>query len=142
MRLLNGRRQMLIQDEITGATEDVQWRMHTNATISYSDNNRTAELSLGGEKLQVQILSPDNAAFETLQPVPYSTDPATPGGDLSSDLPNPGVSVLAMTLDKPGDTNIQVLFNPQWSGMSSSDYITPSNVSLKDWTLRSHDKSS
>lgn len=139
MRLLNGRKQMLIQDEISGANEDVQWRMHTNATISYSDNNRTAELELGGEKLQVQILSPDDAAFETLQPVRYSSDPSVPGGDLSSDLPNPGVSVLAMTLESPGDVNIQVLFNPQWDGMKSSDFVTPSTVSLSDWSLRSHD---
>lgn len=142
IRLLNARRQMLIQDEISGANEDVQWRMHTNATISYQDNNRTAELKLGGESLQVQILSPEDASFETLQPVRYDSDPPLPDGEYNVDHPNPGVSVLAMTLSSPGDTNIQVLFSPQWDGMSSSDFVTPSSVSLSDWSLRSHDDSS
>lgn len=141
MRLINGRKQMLIQDEISGAGGDVQWRMHTNATISYSDNDRTAELSLGGETLNVKILSPENASFETLDPVRYDSDPPVPTDTdgVEVELPNPGVSVLSITLSNPGDANIQVLFNPQWEGMSSDDFVTPPSVSLDDWSLRSHD---
>lgn len=45
VRLLNGRSQILIQDEITNAGQASQWRMHTNATISYSNNNRQASPS-------------------------------------------------------------------------------------------------
>lgn len=42
VRLLNGRTQVLLQDEIVGATGPSQWRMHTNATISYSSDAKTA----------------------------------------------------------------------------------------------------
>ena len=79
----------------------------TNATISYSNNNATASLELGGETLQVQILSPAGAGFTTLQPVPFSDDPAVPSGEINQNLPNPGVSVLTIELAE-GDQNIQV----------------------------------
>lgn len=42
MRLLNDRTQVLIQDEITNATAGSQWRMHTNASITYDRDNKTA----------------------------------------------------------------------------------------------------
>ena len=35
IRLLNGRRQILLQDEVT-STLPVQWRMFTNATVALS----------------------------------------------------------------------------------------------------------
>lgn len=42
LRLLNGRKQVLIQDEITNGAAMSQWRMHTNATVAYSKDNKTA----------------------------------------------------------------------------------------------------
>lgn len=42
LRMLNSRNQVLIQDEIGAAQFSSQWRMHTNASISYSKNQRTA----------------------------------------------------------------------------------------------------
>jgi len=137
MRLLNARRQMLLQDEVVGATAAVQWRMHTNATITYSNNNATAILKLGGETLNVQLLSPSGAGFVTLQPVPYSDDPAVPSGAESQNLANTGVSVLAINVPE-GDSTIQVLFNPQYSGLSSSEDVTPPSVALSSWSTTSH----
>ena len=69
LRLLNSRQQVLIQDEInTSATS--QWRMHTNATISYSNGNRVANLALGGQTMTATIMdSALDITFETLQPV-------------------------------------------------------------------------
>lgn len=46
IRLLNGRRQILLQDDISGSTTDIQWRMHTNATVT--TNGNTATLTLEG----------------------------------------------------------------------------------------------
>jgi len=136
LRLLNGRRQMLIQDEVT-STEAVQWRTNTNATISYTENNTIANLALGGENLQIQLLSPSGATFATMEPVPSSNSPATPSGAESQNLPNPGVSVLTISL-AAGTNTIQVLFNPQYSGLSASDYVTPPSVALDNWSLTSH----
>lgn len=67
VRLLNSRRQVLIQDEIE-SDETSQWRMHTNATITYSNGNKNANLALNGQSMTVQILGSSNLSFTTLQP--------------------------------------------------------------------------
>ena len=70
MRLLNARQQVLIQDEIDSSGETSQWRMHTNATITYSNGNSVANLALGGQTMTVSIMgSGSNLTFQTLQPV-------------------------------------------------------------------------
>lgn len=89
IRFLNARRQVLVQDEIKGNHGSVEWRVHTNGTVSLSKDKRTATLRIGnvrypnaagagpdGDKLKdvklekpvslkAQILSPSNATFET-----------------------------------------------------------------------------
>jgi hypothetical protein len=133
--LLNGRKQVLVQDDITGAQSEIQWRMHTNATVTLSGTS--ASLSLEGKTMQVSILNPPSGAqFETLDAVRYSDDPALPDG--MTDQANPGVTVLAITLPA-GTYNLQVLFNPQWPGMAASDFKTPPFVAIDSWALRSHD---
>jgi hypothetical protein len=42
LRLLRGRKRLLLQDEILEAERGSQWRMHTNASIVYSNNGRLA----------------------------------------------------------------------------------------------------
>ncbi|KAJ2930733.1 hypothetical protein H1R20_g6367, partial [Candolleomyces eurysporus] len=133
-RLLNKRRQFLLQDEIT-AEGAVQWRMHTNATIAIESGGTSATLTLDGQTLKVSILNaPSGAQFSTVQPV----RPAGMPEPLVPDQENPGVTVLAISLPA-GTYNLQVLFNPQWPGMSDSDFVTPSSVPLDNWSLRSHD---
>jgi len=131
VRLLNGRKQVLIQDEIT-ATAGVQWRMQTNATIA--TDGTSATLTLAGQTMKVSILNaPSGAAFSTSGAVRFTSDPTPP----IADQPNPGVSVLIIDLPA-GTYSLQVLFNPQWPGLSSSDYVTPKSVALDNWTLTSH----
>lgn len=126
---------MLLQDEIT-ASQPIQWRMHTNATVNIDSSGTSATLQIGDQKLQMQILSPSSgASFSTAQPVRFPNDPPLPEGAVDS--PNPGVTVVTISLN-PGTYNLQVLFNPQWSGMSASDFVTPPSVSLDDWSLTSH----
>jgi hypothetical protein len=108
----------------------------TNATIAYANDNQEATLTLNGETVIVQLLAPAGASFATLPATRLSTDPALPSGGV--DLSNDGVSVLSVTIPNGGTTTIQVLFNPQWPGLSSSDYINPPNVTLSSWTLTSH----
>ncbi len=108
--------------------------MHTNATVVVSGS--TATLTLEGKTMQVSILNADpSVVFTTLDPVPYTTDPPLPNGAVNQ--PNPGVTVLAITL-APGSYNLQVLFNPQWDGMSASDFKTPSFVAIDGWSTTSH----
>ncbi|KAI0320454.1 chondroitin AC/alginate lyase [Amylostereum chailletii] len=135
IRLINGRKQVLLQDEIN-AQASVMWRMHTNATVSIDSGGTSATLELDGQKMSVQLLNaPDGAKFTTMDAKRLDTDPALPSGQTDQD--NPGVTVLTISLGA-GTYNLQVLFNPQWSGMSSSDFKTPSTVELSQWSLTSH----
>ncbi|KAF8898918.1 chondroitin AC/alginate lyase [Infundibulicybe gibba] len=133
VRLLNTRRQVLIQDEITSTTS-VQWRMHTNATVSIDTGGTSATLTLDGQTMKIGMLNPPSGAqFAKGDAVRFSTDPTPPVPDQA----NPGVTVLSISLPA-GTYNLQVLFNPQWSGMSDSDFVTPKSVSLDSWSLDSH----
>jgi hypothetical protein len=132
VQVLNKRRQVLIQDEIT-AKAGVQWRMHTNATIAISNGGTSATLSLDGQTMIVEILNPPSGAvFTTSAAVRFASDPPPP----VPDQPNPGVTVLIISLSA-GTYTLEVLFNPQWPGMSASDFITPSSVPLDSWSLSS-----
>ncbi|KAF8203183.1 chondroitin AC/alginate lyase [Pholiota molesta] len=132
-RLLNARRQVLIQDEIT-ASADVQWRMHTNATVSVDSSGTSATLTLDGQTMLVSMVSPPSgAAFTTSAAVRFASDVTPPVPDQA----NPGVTVLIIDLPA-GTYTLQVLFNPQWPGMSASDFVTPPTVALDSWSLTSH----
>lgn len=133
IRFLPGRRQMLVQDDLTGITEASQWRAQTNATISLDSTARTATLSLGGKKLVAQILSPAGVTFSDLPSTRTDKAPALGAG--LADMSNGDARVLA--IDIPAGTNsVQVLFNPQWDDFT--DFKTPPSVPLADWTLTSH----
>ena len=134
IRFLNGRKQVLLQDDIT-ATGTIMWRMHTNATVTVDGS--TATLKIGDKTLTMSILNaPDGFSMTTGAAVRFNDDPALPAGQ--TDQENPGVTVVMISLPA-GEYSLQVLFNPQWDGMSSSDFVTPPSVALDSWTLRSHD---
>ncbi|KAJ6509377.1 chondroitin AC/alginate lyase [Mycena vitilis] len=130
VRLLNGRKQVLVQDELT-ATAPVMWRMHTNATVT--TNGASATLALDGKTMQVSILNPPTGAvFTTSDAKRFDTDVTPPAPDQE----NPGVTVLIISLPA-GEYNLQVLFNPQWN--DGTTFVTPPSVALDSWTLTSHD---
>lgn len=131
--MINNRKQVLVQDDIT-ASQPFQWRMHTNATVTVS--GATATMTLEGKTMQVSIISPSNGAtFGTALAQRLPNDPALPAGQTDQD--NPGVTVL--TIDLPaGQYSLQVLFNPQWDGMSSNQFVTPPSVPIGSWSLTSH----
>ncbi|KAF8519151.1 chondroitin AC/alginate lyase [Hysterangium stoloniferum] len=137
IRFINGRKQVLLQDEVNASAE-VQWRMHTNATVAIDSSGTTATLTLGGETMQVKLLNaPSGAVFTTQQPVRFTEDPQLPANDASADQPNPGVTVLSIVLPA-GQYDLQVLFNPQWAGMDASAFKTPPSVPLDSWSNDSH----
>ncbi|GAA6007587.1 hypothetical protein JCM10207_006395 [Rhodosporidiobolus poonsookiae] len=139
IRFINGRRQVLLRDEVT-TTATIQWRMQTNATISLSDNDRTATLKLGDQELVATLRSPSSATFSQLAATRLSDDPTTSadGTSMSPDQDNGDAKVLAIDVDA-GTQVIEVLFNPQWEGFSSSDFLTPPDVAIDSWSLDSHE---
>nr|XP_019049253.1 heparinase II/III family protein [Kwoniella bestiolae CBS 10118]OCF28183.1 heparinase II/III family protein [Kwoniella bestiolae CBS 10118] len=135
IRFLNGRKQILLQDDVT-TSPTLQWRMHTNATVT--TNQATATLALGGETLVASIVQgPSGATFSTASPTRLSTDPALPTGDINQDQSNDGVTVLTIDVADGGSFSLQVLFTPQWgSGFTALD--TVKNVALDQWSVTSH----
>lgn len=132
VHLINGRKQVLIQDEIN-ASASIMWRAHTNATVVISSDGFTATLKIGSATTTVQLLNPPSGAvFTTLEPVRFATDPIPP----QPDQPNDGVTVLVISLPA-GSYTLEVLINPQLPGMSSSSYTTPASVPLSQWSLTS-----
>lgn len=137
IRFINDRQQILLQDEVDVPAGGVQWRMHTNATVTTSNGNLTATLELGGQKLEALLtVSQGSAVFSTAEAVRLASDPALPTDAASQDQPNPGVTVLVIDLKTTGNTTIQVLFNPQSDNVAS--FVTPPAVALADWSLTSH----
>ncbi|SPO20401.1 uncharacterized protein UTRI_00798_B [Ustilago trichophora] len=161
IRMLNGRRQVLVQDEIAQSSQitDVQWRVQTNGTVSLSADGKTATLTqssltdpnaainykvgLGGTKtMKVQILSPSNAVFSLDGPpatrifgtAVYSAPPE------ESDQTNVGVTALQIKLGgtQSGSQTVQVVWQPQWDSLSAADQATPKSVPLSQWSLTSH----
>ena len=140
IRFLNGRKQVLIQDDFSGLPNgaNVQWRAHTNASVSVND--ATATLTLGGETLIASIVQgPSGAAFSTAQPTPASQDPPQPTATTSNQKDEPdndGVTVLVVETTADGtDYSLQISLEPQWSGFSA---VTPANVAIDSWSLTSH----
>ena len=99
-----------------------------------ADQKTLLALSLNGETLHVRIQSPPTASFQVLEPVRLSSDPALPEGE--SDLPNPGVSVLAIDVDA-GSQTVAVLFTPV-AGKGQVGQSLPGVVPLGHWNLTSH----
>ena len=86
IRLLNGRKQVLLQDAIY-AQGTIMWRMHTNATVNVSGTSAT--LKIGDQTVQMSILNPPSGVTVTTGPAQrFDDDPPLPAGQV--DQPNPG----------------------------------------------------
>ncbi|POW13940.1 hypothetical protein PSTT_03378 [Puccinia striiformis] len=106
LRFINGRTQILVQDEIVGLLL----------------------LPNGGFILILQslFLEMGRVPFTVSDPVRLPTSPPVPSG--SPDLPNPGVKVLTINIPA-GSNTVSVLFSPQWgNGLNLK-------TMLKSWLL-------
>lgn len=122
---LPGRRQVLVQDEITATNPIAVWSFfHTAAEIKV--NGKTATLSLNGKQLTARILSPDRAEFSVrdAQPLPGSPAPAM-------QEKNRGIRKLAIHLPEVTHERIAVLFTPGEVAAPA-----PKLVPLADWDGR------
>lgn len=135
VRFINGRKQVLLQDDIT-TTQAIMWRMHTNATVTVDSSGTSATLKIGDQTLSMQILNPtSDMQISTGPATRLANDPPLPAGQ--TDQANDGVTVVMINVSA-GTKSLQVLFNPQWPGMSSSDFKTPPAVAIDSWSLESH----
>lgn len=102
IRFVGGRKALLVQDEysmIEGG--NVSWGVMTDALIKLNGN--TAELSIDGKKVIVNILSPSDAVFSIESA--YQNPPQAE---------NEGVNRLCVKLASQKDNCIAVQFSPVW----------------------------
>lgn len=166
--MLNGRRQVLLQDEIlSSVTDSIVWAVQTNASITLSSDAKTATLtqsSLVGinagasagaghtstgslpkaQTMIVKILSPLNAKFEVVTPLANDKPNRLYGTDPNmvagedGDQVELGVNRLQITLDGGVDQTITVVWQPQWVDMSDADAADPKQIDLSAWSTTSH----
>jgi hypothetical protein len=130
VRFINTRKQVLIQDDIN-AESAIEWRMQTNATVAV--NGQSATLTIGDKVVKMTVLNTPDAQISTGPATRNPGDPTPPAPDPE----NPGVTVVSIKL-AAGTHSLQVLFNPQWPGMSEGDFKTPGSVPIDNWSLTSH----
>lgn len=142
IRFLNGRRQMLLQDEIGGAAGTIEWHVQTNASVEL--NGAEASLSsLGGQKLTVKIINanPAGLQFSTKDAVSAVTPPAPDSakGEKDGDPDNSPAKILVISAgDGVKDASFQTLWQPQWPDKKDGDDKEPANVPLDQWSVDSH----
>ncbi|CAD6884356.1 unnamed protein product [Tilletia controversa] len=163
IRFLNGRRQILVQDDIASTvTGDIEWRVQTNASVAISSDGLTATLqqkTITGanagydikadldkvETVKVTILSPAGAKFAAAiassKNFLYQKDDVSMAQSNNTIVGNMGdahATVLSIKLQGGSQQSVQVLWQPQWAVLSAADTKTPPQVALSDWSLTSH----
>ena len=103
---------MLLQDDIN-ASGMIMWWMHINATVTV--DGTTATLKIGDKTLTMSILNAPSGVSMTTGAARFTNDPVLPTG--MTDQQNRGVTVVMISLPA-GSYSLQLLFNPQWVGMS------------------------
>jgi|GEM_PF-203644 len=106
--ILDGRRQALVQDEVTAEKPiELWWFMHTTASVDIRGDGATAVLRQGDKRLLARILSPSGARFSVMPAMPLPTSPNPQGQN-----PNNGIQKLAIHLENVTDVRIAVQFVP------------------------------
>lgn len=142
IRYLNGRRQMLLQDEIVGAAGTIEWHVQTNASVTLNGASATLKAP-SGQQLTVKIINanPSNLQFSTKDPVSAVTPPApnTAKGEKDGDPKNDPAKILVISAgDGVTAASFQTLWQPQWPDKQDGDDAEPKNVPLDQWSLDSH----
>jgi hypothetical protein len=130
VKLLDHRRQVLIQDEIiTPEPSDIWWFMHTSTEVQeISADGKTAILLQNGKRLWANILSPQGE-FTVMDPIPLLESPS-PAGQNS----NPGIRKLAIHMPDTQHLQLSVLMVPlrEWELPPTE---RPAVVPLSEWQL-------
>lgn len=106
--LLNNRKDILVQDEVTTKTASpVWWFMHTKADINIQSDASEAVLTQNGKHLYMKVLSPAGAKFQAMEAAPM---PGSLKGERES--VNEGFRKVAICVDNVTNTTISVLMVP------------------------------
>lgn len=119
------RQLVLLQDELQlKKSSEIYWFMHTKAGIEFTDNRKTAILSISGKKMYAHILSPSQAYFANLEASPLKNSP-----NPEIQTQNKEIRKLSIHLKNVKESNISVIFTDNKNLISAS--ISP--LPLSSW---------
>ncbi|WP_175477029.1 LamG-like jellyroll fold domain-containing protein [Ruania alba] len=131
--LRDHRRQLVVRDELQASEPaEVWWFMHTEAEVDVAADGLSAVLSVGDDRVAVQIVEPAEG-------VRFSVRPATPlpsSPDPEGQNPNTGVQKLTIEASGVTDLQLAVVFTPlrHWEEVPAGtdlDEIEP----LAQWAI-------
>lgn len=106
--LLDGRREVLVQDEVrTARPSEVWWFMHTEAAVEIAPGGRSAVLTQNGQSMRVHLSGPADAVFVLMDAKPLRGTAVAAGQDA-----NEGIRKLAVRLDAVTNVRMAVRFTP------------------------------
>lgn len=119
--LIDGRRNVLVQDEIqapTGTPADVRWFAHVKlpaSAMQIAPDGLSATLTQNGQRLWVKIVTaPAGAKLSLVDATPLATSPNPAGQDPNSDYKKLSIRMTGVT-----NARLAVLFVPLSAGMAS-----------------------
>jgi hypothetical protein len=128
IRLNRQRGDVLVRDEVlNGEAVDYWWFMHTRAQATVSEDRRSVLLEMGGQRLWVGLVTPDQAGFEIMdaRPMVHSPDPA-------GQNPNDGCRKLTIHLEVVVNPAVTVWFVPLKPG-EAAPLTLPTVEPLGSW---------
>jgi len=132
-RLLNGRHDVIVQDEISlSPSSTVWWFMHFNSDISWeiADDKTSAMLTQGDERLWCKILS-GGGVFTVQDSTPFASSPKPAGQN-----ENNGFQKLSIQLTDVTSTRLTVYLKPLADGANiPGPAALPTVTSLDEWTI-------
>lgn len=124
--LTDDRRTFIVQDEIElKGTSDIYFFVHTRADVNIIDN-KTAELTMNGDSMQVKIDSNVDGELTVEDAVPMSTSPNP------TQNANAGVKKLQFKVHGSGNISVSMRFAPLNEYVAQQDYtMTP----ISEWQI-------
>ncbi len=129
MKMTNNRTAVILQDEIVAnEPSDIYWGMHTPATVTLSEDKKTAILEIRGNRMEAKIMS-EQGEFSLDKPVSLPES-----FQLAGQTEHPGVTKLAMRFKDATNVNIAICFTPLGYA-DNVDIKYPKMAKLDDWCL-------
>lgn len=128
LKMIKDKECVVIQDEISlNAPGEIYWFAHTKGQIEVSDSGRSAVVTVGSDKMWVEIVS-DDGKFTMMNAESLPTSPVVP-----NQTDNSSYRKLAIHLTNTSETTISVACIPLKQGEIQPSWI-PSVKAMSEWT--------
>lgn len=128
LKMIKDKECVVVQDEISlNAPGEIYWFAHTKGKIEVADDGRSAVVTVGSDKMWVEIIS-DDGKFTVMNAESLPTSPVVP-----NQTDNSSYRKLAIHLTNTSKTTISVACIPLKQGEIQPSWI-PSVKAMSEWT--------